>query len=136
MLKLLSLLHLLNIAEIKVDFTLDLIFNSLNIGQIRPTEEELKQTPKTRDENRLNSKYIPIKVPMLNGIVRFTSAKYNTSFPAFFSSENFTSNPAVNIKKTSPIVDKNSIISPVLTKFKPKGPKIMPAKITAVTQGT
>ena len=124
-----------NIAGITVDLILDLTFSSLSIGTIIATEDELKQTPKTNDAKTFNPKQIPRRHPVAKGIQKFNMEKYITSFPALFKTENFVSNPAVNMRKTSPMVARKSITSPRLTTLKPYGPKRIPAKMTAVTHG-
>ena len=123
------------IADVSFDLILDLTFNSLNIGTIIATEDELKQTPKINDARTLNPAKIPTKHPVAKGIPKFSIAKYITFLPVLFKTENFVSNPAVNMRKTSPKVAMKSITSPGLTHPKPYGPKKIPAKMTAVTHG-
>jgi hypothetical protein len=122
-------------AEVIVDFTFESTFNSLNIGDITPTEDELKHMPKSKDANTPIPQMYPTEKPTAKGMQKLTAEKYNTSLPAFFRIENFVSNPLVNMRKTSPRVARKFMTSPGLTHPRPYGPKKTPAKITAVTHG-
>jgi len=101
-----------NIADVRVDLIVDLTFSSFNVGTTIATEEELKQTPKISDEKLLNPKKKPTRNPVTRGIAKLNTVKITTFLPVFFKTENFMSNPAVNMRKTRPMVARKSVTSP------------------------
>jgi len=108
-----------NTADISVDFIFDSTLNSLNMGAITPIEDELKTMPRSNDAKMPIPQKNPTAKPVAKGIQIFNKEKRKTSLLAFFNPEKFVSNPAVNIRKTSPRVARKSVTSPGLTHPKP-----------------
>ena len=71
----------------------------------------------------------------MNGMIPLNKAMIIDFLPIFLNDDNFTSNPAVNIKKIAPRKAKKEAISPRSRSLNPYGPISIPARMIEVTYG-
>ena len=69
----------------------------------------------------------------MNGMIPLNKAIIIDFLPILLNEDNFTSNPAVNIKKIAPRKAKKEAISPRSRSLNPCGPISIPAMIIEVT---
>jgi hypothetical protein len=85
------------------------------MGAITPIEDELKTIPINNEARMSFPQRKPIENPVRAGIQMFNKEKREISRLAFFRAEKFVSNPAENIRKTSPRVARKFVTSPGIT---------------------
>ncbi len=105
-------------------------------GTITAMDDEMNMVAIIMAVNGSKPKKLAIAQPTIAGTIPFKAAKVITLRDTRPKISVLISIPAINIKKTAPMVPKKRIVGVNLNISRPKGPKRIPANISATTYGS